>query len=1049
MQGASMGGTARWTRQHPGGFTRRGFLGLSVGAASALLLRCSGSHTQPPPTGLTNPFTIWAELQQALRQSPDHLVAAADRLVASKDPAALLAFVRDQIATCPPLDPMAAATEMRWGVPATLRGGIGTPREKAELLVQLYQRAGFSAQVVTATPADSSPSALAAMYFRSIAPPFQPAIDQGTLDHFNAVLGNTGTQTLKSIDPTGSEAAAIASSVSAALPSGLAPHGNPDPTLQFNLLDTIPLVAVQVGGQTVYANPVVPATALGDTGTMDTPAAAPPADAALSVTVRLAASTTTDPTRQVSILEATFAAEDVVGRYLTAQFSPVGPTPAVLTTAARNLRAFLPVLSIRGADVDDATRLRLLRTGTIVTLGGDLVEQANGEVTLNGVPVALPSAADPTASARVASLSVKANAAAFPRVLLSVQALDSSGHPVAGLTSADFAVTDAGTAEPFQLTSTPQGPPRVMLIVDVDDTLDSQETATQWARALTSAVVTALPAATIQVGGGDVATYDLLQDPDAVVAEIGSGDTDDAWRVLADVNQQRPTVIVMASEFNPGPNPLDADKSAVSAGAPVIAVGVNDVNFGGSSLDTATMNEIVQRSGGRALPGAGITASVAAVLDFLQQHQAAQPFILEYTAEEQGPNPRPVTVTVGTRSASDTYAVPPSAQRTTPGALAGLYLTVEVDGVAATRVLAGFSGSTPPPRGTPLAPALLEEVRGMLFGTTFLSIEGGPPPLSIQLDDLLSVKLAIKPLWDAVVSQDLQAMQATLKDAGNLVPEVLPLMQSPLPGAVDGSSLTYPTGLRIVACTQRPQFNVGFTTRLDVLPQTRWSTISADAGGSFQKTLARSASLDVVEAHSATNTAASLLAGQPLMSIPPGDVLPQTLTFVSASRQQELADLLNQYQNHYRVLPSQGFPPAFWAVEQDTGSLLGVLPDGTGGGSSSSACQAYSDVGSLLNLLGFAATILGAEGLAPFVVLGDAVAAVFTMAALMFDVPEGFNADQAEAALAVSILCNTLTGAIGELGGPQAAAASTYIGLLQAIGLTSASCPNATEAAGC
>jgi hypothetical protein len=252
-----------------------------------------------------------------------------------------------------------------------------------------------------------------------------------------------------------------------------------------------------------------------------------------------------------------------------------------------------------------------------------------------------------------------------------------------------------------------------------------------------------------------------------------------------------------------------------------------------------------------------------------------------------------------------------------------------------------------------------------------------------------------------------------------------------------------------VVCTHRPQFGVGFTTRLDVLPQTRWSTISSDAGGSFRKTLARTASLNVIEAHAATTTASSLLAGQPLMAIPPGAVVPQALAFVSGSRRQELADLLNQYQSHYRLLPPQGFPPALWVVEQDTGSLLGVLPDGTGGGSSSSGCQAYSDTSSALNLLGLAATALGAEGLAPALILGEVLAQVFSLATLMFDVPEGFNSDAAQAALAVSVVCNSMIAAVGELGGSQGVAVTTALGILQAIGLPGTSCPSATELAGC
>ncbi len=1045
--------TAPRKRARRSEMSRRTFLGGALGTASLALLRCGGSRTTPPPVGpaaLDDPFGIWAELQRSLRQSPDHLVAAADRVVAAADPAAIHAFVRDQIATYPPLDPRACVTEMRWGVRATLRGGAGTPREKAELLAQLYQRAGFQARVVKGSLVDTSPATLRSIYFRRIERRFAPAIEQSTLDAYNAALGNTTARAPDVIDPSGSEAAAIAAAISAALPSGLAPHGNPEPTLQLNGFSLAPLVAVSVNGQTKYANPIFPDASFGDSRTSDIPVPAPAPDSPLSVTLRLSASSAADPTRRLPILEGIFGADDLVGRYLALEFAPVGSADVVLRQAARDLRAFLPVVSLRGPDVDDATRSRLARTGTIVTLGGDFIQRVDGGVSLNGVPIALPSSPNPAATQRVASLSVRANSAAFPRVGLSVRALDSGGRAVTGLTGADFQVSDAGAAEGFLVTSTPDQPPRVMLVVDTDDTLDTHESTAQFARQLTSAVVASFPNASIQVGGGDIVRYDLLQDPDAVIAQIGSGDTDAAWRVLAELNRQRPTVIVMASEFNPGPNVLEADKAAVAAGAPVIAIGVSDVSFGGTLLDTATMNQVAQLSGGIALPGGGIAASINAVLGLLQQRLQAPPYLLEYVAPEEGPAQRTVTVNVGGRSASDIYPVPIAGRRAAPAALAGLYLTIEVGGVAATRVLAGYSGSIAPPPGTALDSAILEQVRGMLFGTTFVSVEGAAPSISTQLDDLLSVKLATRPLWDAVKSRDAEAVRNALKSAANLFPVTLQTMQSPLRGAVDGSSLTYETGLRVVCYTQHPRFGVGFNNRVDVLPQTRWATLSDRADASFQKTIARTASLAILESHTSTTNTARLLADRTLMSLPPGTVIPELLTFVDAARRRELADLLNQYPNHYRVLPRQGFPPAFWAVEQYTGSVLGILPDGTGGGSSSAGCAAYQDASALINLLGAAAGVLGASGVAPFVFLADAVAAAFAFATMMFDLgpSAGPGADQAQIALGISILCNMAATAVSSVGGDLALLPALLANFVHAVS-PAGFCPSPTQAGGC
>ena len=104
-------------------------------------------------------FGIWQSLRDAVRGSPDHLVQVANKLAADGDPAAIFEFVRDQIVTCPPASHATEVTGIRWGARAALRCGMGTPREKAELLVLLYEQAGLTASVVTSsisTPDDET-----------------------------------------------------------------------------------------------------------------------------------------------------------------------------------------------------------------------------------------------------------------------------------------------------------------------------------------------------------------------------------------------------------------------------------------------------------------------------------------------------------------------------------------------------------------------------------------------------------------------------------------------------------------------------------------------------------------------------------------------------------------------------------------------------------------------------------------------------------------------------------------------------------------------------
>lgn len=956
--------------------TRRGFLGLSLATVAALYGCDVGFPNQTTPSV---PFGIWAEQLKALRASPDFIAAQADKVVASKDPKAIFEFVRDSIATYPPIGPNTVATDMRWGVRATLRGGAGTPREKAEVLASLYKRAGVQAQVVSGSLAVTAKATPQSVYLKRPALDFAPAIDQATLDRYAKAMGRTSRpQRLK--PPDRAEAEAIAGAVLGTLPRGFTAGGNP--TFNSRLLDEVPLVAVTVNGKTVYANPIVPGAVFGQSYLSADPTPAQQPSPTQTVRIGLSVTTGSDPARRV-VVEATYSAEDLAGRQLMAMFTPAVPAERLLGLRLRDLQRFVPVLSVIGADVDEATSARLTHPGTVLTSSGDMLAKGpDGSVTLNGVPVASPATSDAKAADRVASLTLEANAAAFPRVSLKVKALDAAGNPVTGLPPAAFRVKDEQQPVGVLLSGTPSQGPRVMLIVDLDENLDTLEDPKNLARQLTNKVLSAYPNGAIQVAGGDMKAYDLLRDPEAVVKEIGSGDSDDAWTALAEANRQRPDLIVIASEFHiaRAGAVTDADRAAVAAGSPVIAVGVDGKALGGSGfLDRDTMNQIVKLSHGQALPSGGIDATVSAVLNFLQQHAQAATYTLEYDAPADAPARRGVTISRadGKALATATYSVPAPAQRASPAALSGIYLEMTSGQLSTVRTIA--TG---------------DQVRAALFSPIVISFEAGAPSLSTKLADLLTVQLGLKPLVDAVNKKDAKAIRANLKAASNYAPAALSVMQCPPWQTSDGASLTYETGLRAVAYSTQPVFGKGFSTRVDVLPMTQWNTLAADYTRGLYDSLAHSAKVAQVESMLFTTSAVGALAGKPLRGLPPGFVSAEQLTWMREAQRQSAASALNQYKDYHRAVPADGSLPAFWAMDAGSGSLLGVLPDGTGGGSSAAACAGLDEGKILLDLAGALGSLIGFTGFGAFVVVGIKVLEVVTIVNLIFEdaLPPGFDA---------------------------------------------------------
>ena len=255
--------------------------------ALALLLQgctCGGAHT--PDAGIdagTDLWTAWAEISAQLALSPDNLPARADALVAGKDATKIFEFVRDAVATYPPTATgfAGAVTAQRWGLKGTLRGGAGTPREKAELLVSLYQRAGFTAEVVVGT---ADPAKLDGQKVLLRAAEHHDTLNytEAQAARWKAALGVKTTVQSSAIDPMGTEATALAMALKGQLPTTL--------TSAFDFtLTEIPLVKVTVSGAERFANPLAPGAAFGDSLTLATPVSAPSADALQTVRVRLQA----------------------------------------------------------------------------------------------------------------------------------------------------------------------------------------------------------------------------------------------------------------------------------------------------------------------------------------------------------------------------------------------------------------------------------------------------------------------------------------------------------------------------------------------------------------------------------------------------------------------------------------------------------------------------------------------------------------------------------------------------------------------------------------
>jgi hypothetical protein len=931
--------------------SRRDFLiGTAYAATAAVLAACGPTPTTPPPSPSPapspspspprGPFEALEELRTALRTSPDHLPATAERLVASRDPAAIVRFVQERIASYPGGrasigDPIATR---RWGTRGTLRGGAGTPRERADLAVELLRRAGFEADVVELV----GTVAAASLVHAAPRSAFDPAISDERLREIRTALGLApdvpGPQ---DDDPGGRTAAALA--------DALIDHFDSPPrtaeAFQFRDPTRVPAVRVVIDGTPHLARLDGPP---GLQPAPDAPAApARQGDDTLPVTVVLEAARSDEPAKRFTLVQGSWRAEDLVGRCLSVAFvPPVERLEELVAVSPRDVGVVIPVLAVGGPDVDAEESRRLSVAGEPITLSGEVVSVADdGSVRVGGRPIGAPTP-DPERLAAVRHLTVVANPAAYPTIVLEVSATDADGAPITGLPASAFLLSEETTDLGFLLEQTSPPPPRVLILLDTSDSIPEDFRATgaaALARAVAEHLLAADPRVELRVAAvsfefADPAG-DWTSDPAAIEAQAGgaSGYGSQLWESLANAGRLGATAIVFITDgratdgsveiSEPPPGPL----ASVRAGPPTVVIGVGDI-------DPAMLEKLGQAGRLGAVRATNRDEAFAAIMAALDRE--SPPYRFRYRALPSGPEERRVQVRLRSAetavSGETTYRVPPAEERATAPALSGLYLRVEmgsaheIGSLTTERTLAGLRTDSP---DAVVTAATTEAVRRALFGRYVLSFEAAAPPPSVVLDEIVSAVLAARPFVEATRRDERLAALAGIRF---LPPPTYHALSIRLP-AEGSKALTYEVGLRVTLHREvvLPTGD-GRARRLrsvDILPQTRFATTDTDPVAAFRTTARRTARLAVAESVVFPTSTRTTL--QEATLVPVRSSLYSTLEGIDRQLVDALAEAITPWAafRPLALVPQAGRPTAAWLFDAQTGSLYGVLADGSGGGS--------------------------------------------------------------------------------------------------------------------
>ncbi len=894
-------------------------------------------------TDLRRLLDQWKEARDAMRTSPDHLPARADRLVESEDVEAVFELVRDEIVTLPlERDRWGGQIRtVRWGPQATLRGGGGTVREQAELLASLYERMGYETRIRVGGGGGIDGNRVSEAVFGQREREFAPEVSEAMLERWRETAQNRRTDgdredgeefDFQRIDTGGEDSTAVAERVLAA--AGDLPEA---PEFEFRWFEELLVVEATKNGETIHAAPFGPGLGF------DEPPIepqylreAPEPNGPGTVEVRLSGRTATGG-RDVEFVSGEWGLDELAGRQLRVQTLPVPDPMEFAQLRYSDVREFLPALAVQGPDLDSQREQELSVTGDPVTRTGDRLTVEDEAIKRNGAETV--SVADPTDPAAVERLETSADASQFPLVTLDLYPRDGEGNTVDGLDIDAFDVTEDGeTVRPSLISNRPT--PRVMVLYDVSDSMPDQYSGEQL-----QSFVNELAADITDVDEG---ANVQAQSARPYSETGGRGSFSHLWEFVATAPRTETNLVVFVTDGKAEDERTQELAEQLEEGPPVVALDVDATE----SVDSASLQEIADLSGGTAVPGSDRTAAREAITRFVREARADLPgYVIEY----ETPTPTPETHTVSIETTADS---PASAEATytpeDPDPYGYDQLTLELtvspygpDGptTIVERTLAGGesvnggdngaadnSEGTDERRESVLPPDVLD-VEGALFGEATLSFEGWGVPLSVAFDDAFSARLELEEFLLAVEDGDREAAMAARENGIPQIPWEALMVQAPYPDAVTDDSLTFPRGPRVAMQHQQVNFTGegGATVQMDVLPTARAATAGTDPERRRRLTAKRTARVAVVERALFDTSTAGRLADSAL-------VRAGSLTQSRREAVQTLSDRASGNGDGYIpnpvVLAGADGGLTHWALDPESGNLRGVLPDASGGGGS-------------------------------------------------------------------------------------------------------------------
>lgn len=960
-------------------------IGLVTGIAP-VLWRCNENKETPTiylGTG-EGPYKVWEEMLMALETSPDHLEGRYKKLIAGKDAKAMFDFVRDDIHLMPAkrAEIHGMQTAMKYGTKGALRYGFATPREKAELLHEMYSQAGIKSKVVYEIldikdiPDEEVPS----FFYRPINRPFAPAIDDATRERWAKELGayNKNSKNYDLINPDLSASKKLADDVWQTLPDKekVRPltssfrwdhYGNGTPTVEF-----------EWDGKTSYAHlfdPKVPFGELKNKAKADLRPAQPAVLNDEKINLSLSFRVGIDPEVEIELISGEWFVHELIGNRVGLSFENGLTLEEQMVTSFGDLRTFTPTLSLQGFDLELPFMEERSFIGNPFTLEGKVMDLSGDKLKIDGNGIM--EKPDKDLQKTVTKLEIAAVPALFPMVKLKVTPTNAEGEFVEGLSATDFSIVDNGSPVKAIMENN-QRTPKVLIMYDISKSMPLEyrdEGMDSFIDTLEKSILTKYPTASLEKWPTDSSLYTWLlkasQTRNDLIIFATDGDNDDTFDLK------------MEPFFKSGP--------------PAVVLSVKGTSFDSFEIMAESTNGVVLNAQDR-------DETAQMVTSFLEKI-VIPPYVFTYYASGNDiPHDVSLTIDENRLSAQSHYefAIQVPKDHLLGQNIAGLYLTIKSRAKTVKRLVAGWSEFD---KNLPTQQDFIE-VRNTIFGGMLISIEGEGPTLSTALCDELKYKLSTRKWGEPLMNGDDEKAIEEFKKGGLHYNSLFIPLMAPLAEGVTENSYTYAAGPRIGILKQ--QIGIGethSTLSFDYIPTSDYLSLDPDALKAFKTTIEKTAQLAVLENSYFPKNTLALLKDKKLIDL-------ETAYGLNWFRDNEAVEKdpvfwneqlrSNYYGNKttlytpFTLFDKTASEKAYWQISHDTGELYGILYDGTGGGARSVETQ-LQDIDKVVEAYGKILDHLsqGLSGALPIVAMySKTLVQLYAIASVAIVLMDGTNMDK-------------------------------------------------------